>query len=86
MGGSRLRELTRDKIDSVIRQLKAGQSPKEVAATLGLTWMCVQQIIRRHHVTRCVFIETYKLRHPQCAAPPPKILTPFLAMKKASQL
>lgn len=85
-GGSRLREQTRETVESVIRHLKTGKSPKEVAATLGLTWACVQQITSRHREVRCVYIETYSLRHPQQSNPPRKILNPLERLQKTAQL
>jgi hypothetical protein len=86
VGGSRLREHTREKIEAVIRQLRAGESPKEVAASLRMSWPAVRQIIARHYEPRRTYIETYHLRHPQQSGPPPKILQPLIALKKASQL
>ncbi len=81
-----MREKTCETIQSVIRHLKTGKAPKEVAATLGVTWGCVQQVIIRHREARCVYIETYGLRHPQCSKPPPKILQPLINIDKSHQL
>jgi hypothetical protein len=81
-----LREQTRETVESVIRHLKTGKAPKEVAATLGLSWACVQQIIIRHGQARWTYIETYGLRHPQQAGPPHKSLNILERLTKVSQL
>lgn len=76
-GGSRLREQTKETVAAVIRHLKAGKSPKEVACLMRVSWSCVRLIISRHRQVRMTYIETYTLRHPQRSGPPLKITTPL---------
>lgn len=83
-GGSRLRDKTRETIASVIRHLRAGKSPKEVAYTMSISWACVNQIINRHRTVRMTYVETYSLRHPQRSEPPEKIIRPLI--RQANQL
>jgi hypothetical protein len=82
-GGSRLREQTKETVAAVIRHLKAGKSPKEVACLMNVTWSCVKLIIYRHRQVRLTYIETYGLRHPQRSGPPEKIINP---LRQANQL
>ncbi len=82
-GGSRLREETKDTVAAVIRHLKSGKSPKEVACLMHVSWSCVQQIIYRHRQVRLIYVETYSLRHPRREGPPNKIVLP---LNQANQL
>lgn len=50
---------------------------------MHVTWACVQQIIIRHRQVRLTYIETYSLRHPRRAGPPPKA---YHTLKQANQL
>jgi transposase len=75
--GGDLREETKETVAIVIRHLRAGKSPKEIACTMHVSWSCVQAIIYRYRIARSVFIETYRLRHPKQSGPPQKIILPL---------
>lgn len=72
-----MREQTKEVVASVIRHLRAGKAPKEIAFIMKLKWSNVQIIIYRHRQARSVFIETYHLRHPDKEGPPSKIIHPL---------
>lgn len=61
----------------VIRGLRAGKSPKEIAFMLGVGRECVKAIIWRNLPVREVFVETHTLRYPESAGPPNKIINPL---------
>lgn len=82
-GGSRLREQTKETVAAVIRHLKAGKSPKEVACLMHVSWSCVKLIIYRHYHVRRTYIETYGLRYPQRQRPQTKTIHP---LKQANEL
>jgi hypothetical protein len=70
----------------VIRGLRAGESPKEIAARLHVGWECVKNIIKRHQDVRHVFVETHPLRHPNIDHPPLKIIQPLGELNRKTSI
>lgn len=84
-----VREASHETLEKVVKLLKAGKSPKEIADRLRLSWSAIKLMIHRHQTVKKIFVDTYPLRYPatddrsrtwksnrqdNTATPPPKIL------------
>jgi transposase len=58
----------------VIRYLRAGKSPKEIAFIIHKSVETVWKMIRRYEEVRHAYDQTYQLRYPQKAYPPPDLV------------
>lgn len=67
------RFITKAIIAEIIRGLRSGKSPKEIAKVTGETWINVQLIIHRYREVHDIFVQTYHLRNPHKEAVPPKM-------------
>jgi hypothetical protein len=57
----------------VMRHLRAGKSPKEIAKLVGYTDWCLWKFIKRHQDVRDVYERTYHDRYPHREEPPARI-------------
>lgn len=64
-------------VQAVLRHLQAGDSPKEIAAALGVSFKCIYKILETNRQARVAYIATYTLRYPHKTTPPPKIIEPL---------
>ncbi len=67
------RVITKAIIAAIVRGLRAGKSPKEIANLTGETYANVQIIIHRYRDVHSVFVKTYHLRNPHKEMLPPKM-------------
>lgn len=67
------RDITKAIIAVIVRGLRAGKSPKEIAMMSGETHANIQIIIHRYRDVHDVFIKTYRLRNPHKETLPPKM-------------
>lgn len=67
------RFITKAIIAAIIRGLRAGKSPKEIAALTGETPHNIRILIYRYREVHHEFVKTYSLRNPHLDGPPPKM-------------
>lgn len=69
----RARFITKAIIASIVRGLRSGKSPKEIATLTGETHENIRVIIHRYRDVHDVFVKTYSLRNPHKDNVPPKM-------------
>ncbi len=67
------RFITKAIIAEIIRGLRSGKSPKEIARLTGESWINIQVIIHRYREVHDIFVQTYPIRNPHKDATPPKM-------------
>ncbi len=67
------REITKAIIAEIVRHLRSGKSPKEIAVMTGESYANIQIIIHRYREVHQVFVKTYHLRNPHRETMPPKM-------------
>jgi transposase len=62
----------------LIRHLRAGKSPKEIAWKMNRTPWAIWKAIQRSADAHEAYLETYHRRHPNKESPPIKIIKVFV--------
>lgn len=65
-----LRSATQSDIAVIVRHLRAGKNPKEIAFLLNRSYDSVRKMLIRYQEVRAAYVETYRLRYPQKVEPP----------------
>lgn len=72
---AKARLITKPIIAAIIRGLRAGKSPKEIMAMTGSSYEYIRLLMYRYPEVHKVFLETYRLRHPDKEDLPPRYKT-----------
>jgi hypothetical protein len=67
------RLITKAIIAAIVRGLRSGKSPKEIAMMTGETHENVRVIIHRYREVHAIFVATYHKRNPHKESVPPKM-------------
>lgn len=68
----------------VVRYLKSGKSPKEIAFLIHRSSWAVWKIIERYQEIRRVYVRAYPLRYPNRDKAPAKIINPLRVLDELS--
>lgn len=67
------REETKIEIAVIVRYLRGGKSPKEIAYIMQRPYETIRKMIQRYQEIRSVYVESYALRYPEKTMPPMRL-------------